>query len=408
MIATWPLRDIQIDLFSSSMSSPLRVRIQYKDSRNKYAVPCKFVYLINSPTTTMISQLVSLLQEFMGAHFGMENLRLAQLATEDGCLLMKHDVCADVLIKNEQLVCMDMYQFIANHLGSLNTAEAWFTLEHQDGSDDVAKKLMVGMNTRRQVYVYLFGNDDDRALFLFNAVDLLQLAFYQHNSMNLPMMKISGTTPSNWFISAEWEQESTGSNETLFLLGQLKADETSEIHKGRVRLDLNEKNITIEHWEVMQLSHPTPTNDFPTEIDPTRLTELKSTIPPLKRTGPVLDTSAITNKLQIHESHGDSAIQMMQGTGSSVEMTQEYFSRNGSFRQFDQHQPYYRFEETDHLARNPDTNTNAAHWESHFCRSDQCPVPAQRWRMARLWGSSSSPHRWWTQTSLLDLEHRTG
>ena len=330
------------------MSSPLRVRIQYKDSRNKYAVTCKFVYLINSPTTTTISQLVSLLQEFMGAQFGMESLRLTQLNTDDGCLLMKDDVCAHVLISNEQLVCMDMSQFIVNHLGSLNIAEAWFTLEHQDGSEDVPKKLVVGMSTRRQAYVYLFGNDDDRALFLFNATDLLRLALHERNGkhvtirdqsnfycsldVNVPAMKISGATPSNWFISAEWE--SSGSGETLFLLGQLKADETSEIHKGRVRLDLNRKHTTIEHWEVMQLSHPTQADDFPTEIEPARLNELKSTIPPLKRTGPVLDTSVITNKLQIYESQGDSAIQMMQGTGSSVEMTQQYYSRNGSFRQF--------------------------------------------------------------------------
>ena len=147
-------------------------------------------------------------------------------------------------------------------------------------------------------------------------------------------MKISGTDPSNWFISAEWERESTGSDARLYLQGQLKANATSEIQKGRFRLDLNRESKTVERWEVLQLSHPTPSDEFPTSLDPARLKELKRTIPPLKRTGPVLDTSVITDKLQMYESQGDSAIQMMQGTGSSVEMKQGRSNGDGTFRQF--------------------------------------------------------------------------
>jgi hypothetical protein len=181
-------------------SPPLRVRIQYKDSRNKYSTPCKFVYLIDSPSKTTIGQLVSLLQEFMRAHFGLESLRLTQLLTEDGYLLMRDDNCAYVLSGNEHLVGVDMYQFINENYLSLNINEAWFTLEHQDGSDDAAKKLVVGMSSHCQVYVYMFGNDDDQALFLFNPTDLLGLALYRHNGKHISMVD-----PSSFFFPSRGE-----------------------------------------------------------------------------------------------------------------------------------------------------------------------------------------------------------
>ena len=146
-------------------------------------------------------------------------------------------------------------------------------------------------------------------------------------------MKIGGTDPSNWSIGAEWESNLSGSEDKLFLLAQLRADQTSELQKGRVRLDLNRKTRSIDRWEVMQLSHSTQPDNLPTDLDSTRLNALKSAIPPAKRTGPVIDTSIITDKLQSYESQGDSAIQMMQGMGSSVGMVQEQSRRDGTFRQ---------------------------------------------------------------------------
>ena len=170
---TWPT----FSPFSSSMALTLRVRIQYTAIHHGDGSFFKFVYLIDSPTKTTIRVLITLLQEFISSHFGAENLRLMQLVTEDGYLLMEDDLCAHVLISNEQLVCVDMYQFIMENLASLNTDDAWFSLEQQDSNDEsVTRKLAVGLNSRRQVYVYLFGNDDVQALHLFSVPDLLRLA----------------------------------------------------------------------------------------------------------------------------------------------------------------------------------------------------------------------------------------
>ena len=172
------------------MTQSLRLKIQFKDGRFGDVSPYKFVYVVGGSDGTTIRKLTTLLQEFITSNFGAENLHVTQLATEDGYLLMEDDLCSNVLMNNDQLVCVDMYQFINENLLSLNTDEAWFTLGNQDSDDgdDATKKLVVGMSSRRQVYVYLLGNDDTQALHLFKITDLLTLARDTKNSKSVSSM----------------------------------------------------------------------------------------------------------------------------------------------------------------------------------------------------------------------------
>jgi hypothetical protein len=158
------------------MSSTLRIKVEYTDNNGKDSSSVKFIYIIESPATTTIGQLTTVLQDFIITHFGYQNMRLVHFVTGDGYLLMKRDICAHVLNNNERLVCVDMKQFIRENRDTLNIEEAWLRLEQEDTSDDIEKSLTVGINDAGKLYVYLFGGGNMRALYLFTAFDLLAMA----------------------------------------------------------------------------------------------------------------------------------------------------------------------------------------------------------------------------------------
>jgi hypothetical protein len=158
------------------MASTLRVKVEYTDSNEEASSSVKFIYIIESPATTSISQLTTVLQDFIINHFGYQNMRLVHLVTDDGYLLMKRDICAHVLNNNEKLVCVDMKQFIRENQDTLNIEEAWLRLDQEDTSDDNEKSLSVGINYAGKLYVYLFGGRNMRALYLFNSFELLAMA----------------------------------------------------------------------------------------------------------------------------------------------------------------------------------------------------------------------------------------
>jgi hypothetical protein len=158
------------------MSSTLRIKVEYTDSRKEDNSSLKFVYLIDSPSTTTIDKLITALQEFIVTQFGSHNLRLVHLLTDDGYLLMKHYICAHVINNNEKLLCVDMDQFVAENRSTLNFEETWLKLEQHDASDDTEKSLMVGINDAGKLYVLLFGGENMQALYLFNVSELLTIA----------------------------------------------------------------------------------------------------------------------------------------------------------------------------------------------------------------------------------------
>ena len=147
-------------------------------------------------------------------------------------------------------------------------------------------------------------------------------------------MKISVTSPSEWFISAQWVHDSTSSN-SLFLIGSLKTGDTTDILSNKLRINLNESTKTIEKGEVISLSNPSKEDATQmTEQKQARLEVLKKTIPPPSRTGPVLNTDVSNATLTKYECEGDSPIRLMQGKESSVDVQQETFAHDGSFRNF--------------------------------------------------------------------------
>jgi hypothetical protein len=158
------------------MSSTLRIKIEYVGNREEDKSSLKFIYVIDSPATTTVNQLITALQEFIITQFGCENMRLMQLVTDDGYLLMKNDICAHVLSSNEKLVCVDMNQFVAENRSKLNFEETWLSLEQHDASDGIEKSLTVGLNNAGKLYVYLFGGGNIKELYMFNISELLAIA----------------------------------------------------------------------------------------------------------------------------------------------------------------------------------------------------------------------------------------
>ena len=158
------------------MSSTLRIKVEYVDSSKEDSSALKFVYLIDSAATTTIDKLITALQEFIITHFGCHNLHLVQLATDDGYILMKHNICAQVLQNNEKLVCVDMGQFFIKNRRTFNIEEAWLKLNQHDASDNIKKSLAIGINNAGKLYVFLLGGKGMRELYLFNISQLLAMA----------------------------------------------------------------------------------------------------------------------------------------------------------------------------------------------------------------------------------------
>lgn len=330
------------------MSSTLRIKIAYAGN-TEHNIPClKFVYVIESPTTTTIRQLISDLQEFVVTQFGCETMRIMQLRTDDGYLLMKHNVCTDVLTNNEKLICVDMNQFVVENSDTLNVEEAWLTLEQYDPSDGIQKSLAVGMNNAGKLYVSLYGGAHLRELYLFDISELLAIArdkrkgkilhSIQYNDFHsletdFLSMKIPRTSSSDWFINAQWEHDSAPNTSILFLVGSLKTGDDTDIQSKKLRINLNESTKTIEKGEVTSSSTDAKQNTDEQATE-TRmlLEELKKKIPPPSRTGPVIKINDPTIKMEKQECVGDSPLRIVQGADSVVEMEQEITARNGTFR----------------------------------------------------------------------------
>jgi hypothetical protein len=183
------------------MSSTLRIKIEYANNGQDDESSLKFVYVIDSPSTTTIDQLITTLQEFFVTQFSCNNMRLIHLVTEDGYLLMKHNICAHVLNNNEKIVCIDMDQFIARNRNTLNFEEPWLRLEQHDASDDIEKNLTIGMNNTGKLYVYLFGGENIQELYMFNILELLDIARDKQKGRILKYTWIHVYTRGNKLIS---------------------------------------------------------------------------------------------------------------------------------------------------------------------------------------------------------------
>ncbi|UJR32613.1 hypothetical protein I4U23_020073 [Adineta vaga] len=314
------------------MSSSLRVKIEFNYKNQKNNTPLKFMYLIHSPATTTIEKLISILQQYIIDQFIYENIHIVNLLTEDGYLLMKNDLCSDILNRNEKLICVDMYRFVVENSNTIDMDKAWLKLEHHDTTDDIQKYLCVGLNDVGKFYIYLWGGRLKKELYLFNTIELLALVHKKQKDVSLSVMRVSETSPFEWFIEAIFEQDFTTDN-TLILKGNLRAGDMTQIKTGTLRISLNKNTKTIEHWEVTHLSIESDDLSHTTEQELSRLNQLKDLVSPPKRTGPTIDTTVLPTKIDTYECDGDSVLRIVQGN-ASVEMAQDTHARDSNFRNF--------------------------------------------------------------------------
>ena len=194
------------------MSCLLRVRIEFTSKNQKNSFFFKFVYLVHSSiATTVIKKLTSILQQYIADQFGSRDAHLVSLLTEDGFLLTKDDRCSNVLKHNEKLICVSMYQFSVENVSTFNTNEAWLKLENDNNIDDIKKYLGIGMNNVGIFYVYLFGGMASKSYTI--SVQSNCLIWLMKKSVHIllyldvdtSMIKISATSPFEWFIEVIWE-----------------------------------------------------------------------------------------------------------------------------------------------------------------------------------------------------------
>jgi hypothetical protein len=138
--------------------------------------PLKFVYVIDSPTTTTIDKLIINVQDCMINQLGCRDIHLVQLTTDDGYLLMKQNICAHVLNNNDKLMCIDMQSFINDNRHMLSSSEEWLSLQQHDASDDKEKNLRVGVHDNGKLYISMYGDENTSALYIFTFSELLTIA----------------------------------------------------------------------------------------------------------------------------------------------------------------------------------------------------------------------------------------
>lgn len=157
-------------------SSTLRVKVEWHGQQQRDNPSIKFVYVIRSPASTTIRMLIAALQEQLSEEFALRHIRLMQLTTNDGYILMNEDVCSDVLLNDDKLVCVDMHRFIVDSGDAIDINDPWLTLEHHDSTDDCEKRVQVGMTNTGKLGISLIGEGYNREVHLFSISELISLA----------------------------------------------------------------------------------------------------------------------------------------------------------------------------------------------------------------------------------------
>ncbi|UJR37736.1 hypothetical protein I4U23_030431 [Adineta vaga] len=316
--------------------SSMRLKIQINDNqshtfrKSSSSSPLKFIYILNSPSTTTIDELIHLLENYLIRQFSMKNIRIVHLMTDDGYLLSNDYICATVFSDNDRIICYDMEQFVKENYPTLVLEDLWCEIKQHDASDNVEKQIQVGLNKLEKLFIRIYGSSTDYGLYLFNVFELIQIATMKKQQKQM----IARFDHSNWFIEAKWEYDAV-SNNVLFLICSLKIGSNEQIWSNKLRLLLNEPRMCIEKDELISLIKPENDNDILTDQQREHLKELASKIPPPKRTGPEIDVDRDVNKiLTKHECEGDSSIRMAYGSTNTVTTYQDMWkSKDGTFRQ---------------------------------------------------------------------------
>ena len=153
------------------MSSSLRLKIQLGDG----AQSLKFVYLLESPSSKSIGELLRSLEEYIRRQFSRRHLQLVQLTTHDGYLLSSTDRCQSVLKDNDCLLCVDMIKFSRETYTILNEDDLWLEMKQHDASDDEEKYIQVGLTKSATLFVRIRGPSWVYAIHLFTIHELLEI-----------------------------------------------------------------------------------------------------------------------------------------------------------------------------------------------------------------------------------------
>ena len=152
--------------------SSLRLKIQLGDAQQSL----KFVYVLDSPSSRTVAELIRSLEEHIRRQFCRPHLRLVRLTTHDGYLLSSTDRCHSVLKDNDCLLCIDMGKFSREVNPSLDEDNLWLDMKQHDASDDEEKYLQVGLTHTGLLFLRIKGSRAIYAIYLFSIHELLDIA----------------------------------------------------------------------------------------------------------------------------------------------------------------------------------------------------------------------------------------
>lgn len=171
--------------------SSIRIKVQLgydKSSKNnsywKSSSPSlKFVYVLDSPSTKTISELINLLEKYIIRQFLIKNVRIVRLMTDDGYILSHDNICSNVLKDNDGISCFDMKNFIEENYLTLDLENLWCERKQYDASDNLEKYIQIGLNNLGKLFIRIYGTSDIAGLYMFNVFELIKIASEKQQSI---------------------------------------------------------------------------------------------------------------------------------------------------------------------------------------------------------------------------------
>ncbi|CAF1453611.1 unnamed protein product [Adineta ricciae] len=305
----------------------LRIKVRLGDGQNPYhgkPLLRKFVYVIDTPSTTTIGELLRTLQEYIIKKLSYKHLQIVQLTTMDGFTLGESDLCSTVLKDNDQIICVDKKIFILTYFTFFDNTIVWLEQIQYDGSDKGEKIIRIGLNNISELFIRLISTKTIDSLYIFGMYQLMEIV--KEKRENKLIGRLDNTmeyVPSApWFLECQWEYD-TDSDRSLFIVCHLKVASDDDVWSRKLQILLDRSRMCIEKAEMKDSSDEIIGNNILTAQQWQPLKELAATIPRPKRTGPQIDIN-VTSDLKIakHECEGDSAILMAYGNKNTIAMEQ--------------------------------------------------------------------------------------
>lgn len=335
----------------------LRLKVQYgNDKPTKYhkseQSPPKFVFCLISPSSHTVNDLKNLLENYICEQYSYKNVRIVQLMTDDGYFLSNDDNCSCALKDNERIICYNMEKFVEDNYSTLDLENLWFEIKQHDSSDNYEKYIQVGLNNLGKLFIRIYGTSIIYGLYMFSIHELIKIANRTSTSNRKKKSNISNRKKNrniidffldnvvmhlgdkNWFIEAKWEYDSI-SDDSLFLICNLKLGSDEHIWSYRLHLLLDETRMCIKKDKIIHLSDQNTAHDKLINQRRERLEELASKIPLAKREGPEIDINQHRDKtITKYECEGNSLVRMTYGSTNTVTVYQDlHVSDDGTFLQ---------------------------------------------------------------------------